>query len=104
MLAFNLVVEAIGIGVAAGAGLTFLGVLLLRRCLDRGWITETWRQLCIPALAVTCFAVAQWLGGSGFIACFVGGLLYDRLSQKQKHKHKFLLAAEGMGDTLALIT
>jgi NhaP-type Na+/H+ or K+/H+ antiporter len=46
--------------------------------------------------------VAQWLGGSGFIACFVGGLLYDSLAKL--HKQKFLLAAEGTGDTLALIT
>ena len=102
MLALKLVVEAIGIGAAVGAGLTFLAVHLFPFCADRGWITETWQQLCIPALAVTCFAVAQWLGGSGFIACFVGGLLYDSLAKL--HKHKFLLAAEGTGDTLALIT
>jgi NhaP-type Na+/H+ or K+/H+ antiporter len=102
MLAVKLVVQAIGIGVAVGAGLTFLATRLVPYCTDRGWITETWQQLTIPALAVTSFAVAQWLGGSGFIACFVGGLLYDSLAQK--HKHKFLLAAEGMGDTLALIT
>ena len=102
--ALRLVVEAIGIGAAVGAGLTFLATRLFPYCADRGWVTESWQLLTVPALAVTCFAVAQWLGGSGFIACFVGGLLYDRLSQKQKHKHKFLLAAEGMGDTLALIT
>jgi NhaP-type Na+/H+ or K+/H+ antiporter len=102
MLALKLVVEAIGIGAAVGAGLTFLAVRLFPLSADRGWITETWQQLCIPALAVTCFALAQWLGGSGFIACFVGGLLFDSLAPQ--HKHKFLLAAEGTGDTLALIT
>jgi NhaP-type Na+/H+ or K+/H+ antiporter len=102
MLALKLVVEAIGIGAAVGAGLTFLATRLFPYCADRGWVTETWQQLTVPALAVTCFAVAQWLGGSGFIACFVGGLLYDRLSKR--HKQKFLLAAEGIGDTLALIT
>ncbi len=102
MLAVKLVVQAIGIGAAVGAGLTFLATRLIPYCTDRGWITKTWQQLTIPALAVTAFAVAQWLGGSGFIACFVGGLLYDSLAQK--HKQKFLLAAEGTGDTLALIT
>ena len=49
-----------------------------------------------------CFALAQWLGGSGFIACFMGGLLFGWLADQ--HKTKLLLAAEGMGDTLALIT
>lgn len=102
MLAFKLVAEAVGIGVAAGAGLTLLGVFLAKRCVERGWITETWRQLSVPALAVTCFAVAQWLGGSGFIACFVGGMLFGGIAKG--HRHKFLLAAEGTGDTLALIT
>jgi len=102
MLAVRLTAEAIGIGAAVGAGLTFLGVRLLKMCSDRGWITETWRQLPVPGLAVTCFAVAQWLGGSGFIACFVGGLLFGGL--EKRHKHGLLLAAEGTGDTLALIT
>jgi NhaP-type Na+/H+ or K+/H+ antiporter len=102
MLALKLVVEAIGIGAAVGAGLTFLGVRVLGRCSDWGWITDTWRQLPVPALAVTCFAVAQWLGGSGFIACFVGGMLFGGL--EEKHKSRLLFAAEGTGDTLALIT
>ena len=50
MLALKMVVEAIGIGVAVGAGLTFLGAKVLKTCADRGWITETWRQLPVPAL------------------------------------------------------
>jgi NhaP-type Na+/H+ or K+/H+ antiporter len=82
--------------------LVFIGNWLLNRCLDRGWITETWHQLPVPALAVACFAVAQWLGGSGFIASFVGGLLFGKLEKQRKHK--LLLAAEGTGDTLALYT
>ena len=100
--ALKLIAQAIGIGVAVGVGLTVLGVWLLKRCADRGWITETWRQIIIPALAVVCFALAQRLGGSGFIACFMGGLLFGWLADQ--HKSKLLLAAEGMGDTLALIT
>jgi len=102
MLAVVLVAQAIGIGVAVGAGFTFLGRWLIKQCADRGWVTKTWRQLPVPALAVSCFAVAQWLGGSGFIACFTGGLLFGWL--EKQHKVKLLTAAEGTGDTLALIT
>jgi len=102
LLAIKLVAEEIGIGVAVGVGLTVLGSWLGTRFADRGWITETWRQLTVPALAVACFAVAQWLGGSGFIAAFAGGLLFGGLTKR--HKHTLLLAAEGTGDTLALIT
>jgi NhaP-type Na+/H+ or K+/H+ antiporter len=102
VLALKLVAEAIGIGAAVGVGFTYIGVHLLRRVVARGWLSDTWRQLPVPALAVACFASAQVLGGSGFIACFVGGMLFGGLAEQ--HKHKLLLAAEGTGDTLALIT
>jgi NhaP-type Na+/H+ or K+/H+ antiporter len=101
-LALQLVAEAIGIGAAVGVGFTYIGVLLLKRVAALGWLSETWRQLPVPALSVACFATAQVLGGSGFIACFVGGMLFGALAEQ--HKHKLLLAAEGTGDTLALIT
>ena len=47
-------------------------------------------------------ALAQALGGSGFIAAFVGGLLFGAVAKE--YKPKYLLAAEGAGDTLSLIT
>jgi NhaP-type Na+/H+ or K+/H+ antiporter len=59
-------------------------------------------QISIVALAATCFASAQAAGGSGFIACFVGGLLVSGL--QVRHKEELLRGAEGMGDTLALLT
>ena len=91
LLALKLVAEEIGIGVAVGVVLTLAGA----------W-TESWRQVCVPALALACFATAQYLGGSGFIACFVGGMLFGwRAAQR---KHALLLAAEGTGDTLAMLT
>ncbi|MBL0714805.1 MAG: cation:proton antiporter [Desulfosarcina sp.] len=102
MLALKLVTQAIGIGVAVGAGLTILGSWLLKRFADRGWITETWRQVPVVALSLACYAMAQELGGSGFIASFTGGLLFCGIAKR--HKETLLLAARGTGDTLALIT
>ena len=102
MLAMGLVAEEIGIGLAVGLGLTFLGGRLLVLSGSRGWISETWRQLPVIALAIASFSLAQWLGGSGFIACFAGGMLFGGMAKI--HRHRFLLAAEGTGDTLALIT
>jgi NhaP-type Na+/H+ or K+/H+ antiporter len=102
MLAIRLLAEQIGIGIAVGAGLAYFGAQLLGRFSDRGWVTKTWMQLPVPALAVASFALAQSLGGSGFIACFAGGLLFGWIAKE--HRHKLLLAAEGTGDTLALLT
>jgi NhaP-type Na+/H+ or K+/H+ antiporter len=102
MLALKLVAEEIGIGLAVGLGLTWFGSRLLEFCAARGWVSETWRQLPVVALAVVCFAVAQSVGGSGFIACFAGGMLFGWIAKE--NRHKLLVAAEGTGDTLALIT
>lgn len=102
MMAVRLVLQEIGIGLVVACVLTLSGSWLLNQFADRGWVTETWRQLPVVALAVACFAVAQYLGGSGFIASFTGGLLFGGITRR--HKHVLLLAAEGTGDTLALIT
>jgi NhaP-type Na+/H+ or K+/H+ antiporter len=101
-LALRLVAEEIGIGAVVGLTLAAVGAWTIRVFAERGWITESWSQLPVVALAVGCFAVAQWLGGSGFIASFSGGLLFGALAKS--HKSRLLLAAEGTGDTLALIT
>ena len=101
-LAIQLVVEEIGIGLAVGLVLTLVDAKLLKTALHRNWLTPTWIQVPVVALALSCFAVAQLLGGSGFIAAFSGGLLFGALARTE-HEH-FLLAAEGTGDTLALIT
>lgn len=91
----------IGIGAGVGILCTLSGTFLFRLAQGRG-IGEIWMQVTVPALAMTCFATAQLLDGSGFIACFVGGLIAGALVRE--HKEPLLLAAEGTGDTLALLT
>ena len=101
--AAQIVVEAIGIGAAVGLALTWFSTRMLRFTEERGWISEHWAAIPIAALAVACFAVAQAVGGSGFIACFVGGLLLSGL--RERHKQEELLrGAESTGETLALVT
>jgi NhaP-type Na+/H+ or K+/H+ antiporter len=101
-LALKLIAQEIGIGLAVGVGFSLLGTWLIRQFSSRGWITQTWQQIPVVALSIACFAVAQVLGGSGFIACFAGGLLFGAMAKS--HKEPLLMAAEGTGDTLALIT
>jgi sodium/hydrogen antiporter len=98
----RVVVEAIGIGLLAGVALTWLTILMLRFAEGQGWISEHWVEIPIVALAAACFAAAQAAGGSGFIACFVGGLLLSALGAR--HKRELLRGAEHMGEALALLT
>jgi NhaP-type Na+/H+ or K+/H+ antiporter len=105
-LAVKLVVEEIGIGLAVGLVLTYFAVRLFRVARTRNWLTHTWIQVPVVALALSCFAIAQYLGGSGFIAAFSGGLLAGMMGRhlSREMHDEFLLASEGTGDTLALIT
>jgi NhaP-type Na+/H+ or K+/H+ antiporter len=98
----RVVVEAIGIGLVVGLALTWSTIKMLRFAEVRGWISEHWVEIPIVALAAACFAAAQAFGGSGFIACFVGGLLLSGL--RARHKAELLRGAEHMGEALALMT
>jgi NhaP-type Na+/H+ or K+/H+ antiporter len=96
------VVEELGIGLVVGLALAAGGAALLRRAGALGWISETWNVVSAPALAGASFAMAQAIGGSGFIACFAGGLLLGALLPE--HKHERLRGAEGLGEALSLMT
>jgi sodium/hydrogen antiporter len=98
----RIVIEAIGIGAVVGLALTWFAIRLLHFAQRRGWISEHWVEIPIVALAVACFAAAQAAGGSGFIACFVGGLLLSGL--RERRKEELLRGAEHMGEALALLT
>ncbi len=58
---------------------------------------STWSQIALAAVAVITFAVADQLGGSGFIACFAGGLTYGERVRGR------LLANETFTDDLGAV-
>lgn len=101
-LAVQLPLKVIGIGLVTGLALAVVGGFALRTCASRGWVSGTWVQIPIIALALCSFGLAQWLGGSGFIASFVGGLTFGALTKQ--HKEQFLEAAEGTADAVAMVT
>ncbi len=97
-----LFVQQLGLGLLLGGTITLAAVWGRDRCRERSWISDDWQPLLAIALPLTCFAVAQELGGSGFIACFTGGLLYGALTGRSKAEE--LVAAEATGDSLSLVT
>ena len=100
-LAITLMLEEIGIGLLVAFVLTSLTIRLLKISYLNGWQLPLWRQLTMPGLALLCFALAQSLGGSGFIAAFVGGLFIGhRLGE---HKHAYMDSCEGYGDLLSVV-
>ncbi len=95
------VVEEIGIGFLVGVAIAIPGAWLLGRARASDWIGANWTGVPAIGLAVACFALAQAIGGSGFIACFVGGLAFGA---RRPDRHDLLHAAEGAGDVLSLLT
>eukprot|EP01030_Chromulinospumella_sphaerica_P004787 gene4787-4687_t len=98
----QLVIEELGIGALIGITLTLIAWRLQRYSVKHQWQTPVWSQLTLPGLAILCFATAQTLGGSGFIAAFVGGLLASFLFTEQKHQ--MLKASEEFASLLSVIT
>lgn len=97
----SVIAEELGIGFATGVVIAGAAAALLRLAHTRNWIADGWRDLALVAVAIACFTTAQTLGGSGFIACFVGGLA-TRLPQPRRHE--LLRGTHVVGDGLALLT
>jgi NhaP-type Na+/H+ or K+/H+ antiporter len=75
----------IGIGVAAGVAIGQLGGWLFATAVKRGWTSATGQQIGNLALALCAFFAAKALGGNGFIAAFVGGLLFGHSTRERLH-------------------
>ncbi len=99
-LAAKLVAEEIGLGIVVGVGLAFMTSALMKLAERQGWSLPLWQPLIMPGLAVLSFSLAQWLGGSGFIAAFVGGMVTGHLLGE--HKHSYLHGNENYGDLLSI--
>jgi NhaP-type Na+/H+ or K+/H+ antiporter len=67
--------EQIGFGILVGIGVGLVGGWLVRGASQRGWMTDSFQRLALLALAIIAWALADQIGGNGFIAAFVGGLL-----------------------------
>lgn len=99
---FELFLQEIGIGALVGIAVAVLAGFAIHFSFRMGWVSDSWVQVPLVATAIACFAGAQALHGSGFIAAFVGGLVFGVLAGK--NTHKLVHAAEGTGDTLAMLT
>ena len=101
-LALKYVAKEIGIGIAVAVVLTLAAVKLMTLSVARKWLTDVWAQIPVVTLALACFATAQTLHGSGYIAAFVGGLIFGHFAQ---HKtHRLVMAGEGIAELLAMLT
>jgi NhaP-type Na+/H+ or K+/H+ antiporter len=98
--ALLVIFEEIGIGVLVGLGLAYISTALMNMAIERKWNSPLWDQLTLMSLAILAFTLAQLLGGSGFIAAFVCGLIVGRVLED---KHSYLHHNEGYADLLSIM-
>ena len=100
--AVRLVAEEIGYGLLGGVAAGAVGAAVVVLAGRRNWIDESWLQIVPAATAVLAYGLADGLGGSGFIAAFVGGGVFGALRRRQGGEVGYLL--EELGGILSSVT
>jgi NhaP-type Na+/H+ or K+/H+ antiporter len=98
----RVVLEEIGFGVVGGVAAGALGAWIFRRFGGRGWMEGTWRQINTVATPLLAYTVAAALGGSGFIAAFVAGIMFRIVATD--HAKEATSLAEQSGELLNAVT
>jgi len=94
--------EEIGFGILVGLIAGFIGSYLIKQSLKKDWISQTYKRLVFPALALLLWAIANYFGGSGFIAAFVGGLVTAWIFGNIEEDYTTFIESEGQLIILAI--
>ncbi len=100
--AFQVVLEQIGYGMLGGALAALVGALALNQALRRGLIEPGWLPVIPAATAALAYGLASPLGGSGFIAAFVAGLVFGGLRDRSTGEVSSFV--DQLGNLFAVVT
>ena len=64
------------LGPVVGIALGYAGARLIDTAVAKHWCEEAYQGMAILALAGLCYLAAEFVGGNGFIAAFVGGMSF----------------------------
>jgi NhaP-type Na+/H+ or K+/H+ antiporter len=77
--AVHLVLEEIGYGIVGGVLAGVAAAVVVRLGVARQLVDPIWLQVVPVAGAALAYGLAVWMGGSGFIAAFVGGAVFGAM-------------------------
>ena len=80
--ALHLVLEEIGYGCVGGVVGGLAAAAVIRVGVARRLVDPLWLQVVPVAGAALAYGLAVWMGGSGFIAAFVGGAVFGGLRRE----------------------
>lgn len=78
-------VGEITIAVFVGIALGLLGGWLFAQAVQKNWTSSVARQIGNPALALLVFFATKEMGGNGFVAVFVAGILFGFITRHVLH-------------------
>ena len=92
----------ITLGPVIGVVVGYVGARGLDEAVERNWANRSFQGIGILALAIFIYVAAEMIGGNGFIAAFVGGMVFGHTI---RHSCTFLFEfMETEGQLLVLIT
>ena len=100
--AAKLLAEQIGYGLLIGAAAGAVTAAVVVFAGGRGLIEETWLQIVPVAGAALAYSAAAAVGGSGFIAAFVGGMVFGWLRRRFRAEVGYLI--DELGALFAAVT
>lgn len=92
----------IGVALAVGVAVGIVAGTLLVRARAAEFMGEAWSSIAVVAVAAVAFTAAAQLGGSGFIATFVAGFCYGRVTRGSLSRSEEL--ASGLGEALVPVS
>ena len=78
--------KEIGLALVAAVAVGFLGGKLVVIARRLGWTSAISEQLVVLALSLLAYVGAVAIGGNGFVAAFVGGLLFGAATSSRVHE------------------
>ena len=84
-----------------GAAIGFIGGWISSRSMGAGWMSGLYRKIGFMSLAIIAWLVADAVGGSGFIAAFIGGLV-TRAANNIELTEEEIILTEAEGSILSL--
>lgn len=90
-------------GTTIGIAVGYFGSKLVIKSLRRKWMNDSFEDLSVLGVSIFAYALAQSIGGNGFIAAFCAGLTLGNIAPKST-RQKLYDFGEAEGQLLTLIS
>jgi NhaP-type Na+/H+ or K+/H+ antiporter len=96
-------IEGIGIAVLVGFAVGTVAAYAIRSALQRAWVEAQWIRISWVLVALGTYIVADDLGGSGFIAAYLAGITFGRITNRvETPSEHFAETGKDLGTVLTM--